>query len=276
MTDPAQQRVSCTIADGVAQVRLNRPDKLNALDPEMFSALAETGLRLHEEPRVRAVVLSGEGRSFCAGLDFESFRAMAGGGGPDGRTPHPPIGPAKALGQQAVHVWRHLPVPVIAAVRGVAYGGGLQLALGADIRVVAPGSRLSVLEIKWGLVPDMTGTQVLPELVGRDVAKELTFTGRVVGGAEAVSLGLATKLADDPAEAALELAAEIAGKNPDAVRHAKRLLDAAGQVDLEEGFAAEQRALAALLGTPNQIEAVQAAFGDRAPEFTDPDGAGDA
>lgn len=276
MTDPARQRVSCTIADGVARVRLNRPDKLNALDPAMFSALVETGLRLREEPRVRAVVLGGEGRSFCAGLDFESFRAMATGDRLDRHAPHPPIGPAKALGQQAVHVWRHLPVPVIAAVHGVAYGGGLQLALGADIRVVAPGSRLSVLEIKWGLVPDMTGTQLLPELVGRDVAKELTFTGRVVGGSEAVTLGLATKLADDPAEAARELAAEIAGKNPDAVRHAKHLLDVAGRVDLAAGFAAEQRALAALLGTPNQVEAVHAAFDGRAAEFADPDGADDA
>ncbi|MEU6129878.1 enoyl-CoA hydratase-related protein, partial [Saccharopolyspora sp. NPDC047091] len=165
--------------------------------------------------------------------------------------------------------WRRLPVPVIAAVHGVAYGGGLQLALGADLRLLAPDARLSVLEIKWGLVPDMTGTQVLPELVGRDVAKELTFTGRVVAAAESVRLGLATRVEADPVAAAHELAAEIAAKSPQAVRQAKRLLEAAGRVDLEQGFAAEQAALAALLGGPDQVEAVRAAFDGRTPRFHD-------
>ncbi len=272
MTDSAGQRVRCTVTDGVADVLLNRPAKLNALDPAMFSALVETGLRLGADPRVRAVVLRGDGRGFCAGLDFESFKAMSGGDAPDHPTAEP-VGPARALGQQAVHVWRELPVPVIAAVHGVAFGGGLQVALGADLRVVAADARLSVMEIKWGLIPDMTGTQVLPELVGRDVAKELTFTGREVDGREAVALGLATKLADDPAASARVLATEIAGKNPHAVRHAKKLLDAAGAVSLQEGFDAEQRALGALLGTPNQTEAVQAVFAGRAPEFIDPEAA---
>ena len=140
----------------------------------------------------------------------------------------------------------------------------------ADIRIVAPGALMSVLEIKWGLVPDMTGSQLLPELVGRDVAKELTFSGRVVRGEEAVALGLATRVDPDPRQAALELARIIAGRSPDAIRAAKRLLDLAGRVDLETGFAAEQEEIGALIGRPNQAEAVAAEFGQRPPRFTDP------
>ena len=166
------QRVTVTITDGVADVRLNRPEKRNALDPAMFAGLVRTGERLAAEPGVRAVVLSGEGPDFCAGLDFGSFQAMRDGERLSLQVDLPPAqdGPARATGQRAAYVWAELPVPVIAAVTGNALGGGLQIALGADIRIVAPDARLSVLEIKWGLVPDMTGTQLLPELVGRDVA----------------------------------------------------------------------------------------------------------
>ncbi|MGO9189229.1 MAG: enoyl-CoA hydratase-related protein, partial [Streptosporangiaceae bacterium] len=156
-------------------------------------------------------------------------------------------------------------------VTGNALGGGLQIALGADIRIVAPDARMSVLEIRWGLVPDMTGSQLLPELVGRDVAKELTFSGRVVRGEEAVALGLATRVDPDPRKAALELARSVAGRNPHAIRAAKRLLDLAGRVDLKTGFAAEQEEIGALIGSPNQAEAVAAEFGKRPPRFTDPD-----
>jgi enoyl-CoA hydratase/carnithine racemase len=163
------------------------------------------------------------------------------------------------------------PGEVIAAVTGNALGGGLQIALGADIRIVAPDARLSVLEIRWGLVPDMTGTQLLPELVGRDVAKELTFTGRMVRGDEAVALGLATRVDPDPRRAALDLARSIAGRSPHAIRAAKRLLDLAGRVDLETGFVAEQKEIGALIGSPNQAEAVAAAFEQRPPRFADPD-----
>lgn len=277
-TGGVDERVSCTVADGVADVQLTRPEKLNALDPAMFEALVATGLRLCEDHSVRAVVLSGAGRGFCAGLDFSSFRAMAADGQP-GRPTQPtsaqrPIGPARALGQQAAYVWTHLPVPVVAAVHGVAFGGGLQVALGADIRIVAPDAELSVMEIRWGLVPDMTATQVLPDLVGRDVAKELTFTGRVVSGEEAVDIGLATKVASDPLAAARALAAEIATKNPAAVRHAKRLLEAAGRVSLADGLAAEQECISELIGSPNQVEAVQANLAGRTPVFTDPDDRG--
>jgi enoyl-CoA hydratase/carnithine racemase len=153
---------------------------------------------------------------------------------------------------------------------GNVLGGGLQVALGADIRIVAPDARLSVMEIKWGLVPDMTGTQLLPELVGRDVAKELTFSGRVLSGQEAAALGLATRVDPEPRKAALELARSVAGRNPHAIRAAKRLLDLAGRVDLETGFAAEQAEIGAIVGSPNQAEAVAAEFGKRPPRFTDP------
>ena len=188
-------RMHVQVADGVADVRLNRPEKLNALDPAMFEALVNTGRELATEPSLRAVVLSGEGRGFCAGLDFASFMGMGGlhGGGGE-RLAERETGAAVNFAQRAAWVWAELPVPVIAAVHGVAFGGGLQIALAADLRLVAPDARLSVMEIRWGLIPDMSGTQTLRHLVRLDVAKELTFTGRMVSGEEAVALGLATRL----------------------------------------------------------------------------------
>lgn len=266
----SEQRVTIAIADGVADVRLARPEKRNALDPAMFAGLVTAGERLRDEPGVRAVVLSGEGPDFCAGLDFGSFQAMRDGQRLSATAELPPTdGPAQATGQRAAHVWTTLPMPVIAAVTGNALGGGLQIALGADIRIVAPDAVLSVLEIRWGLIPDMTGTHVLPELVGRDRAKELTFTGRRVSGAEAVRIGLATRVADAPREAALALAREIAGVSPHAVRAAKRLLESSGRVDVATQLAAEQTEIGALIGSPNQKEAVAAGFEKRAPDFRD-------
>jgi enoyl-CoA hydratase/carnithine racemase len=266
-----EQRVTVAITDGVADVRLSRPDKRNALDAAMFAALVTAGERLKSGPGVRAVVLSGEGPDFCAGLDFGMFQGMRAGERLSVQVELPPgHGPARAAGQRAAYVWTEVPVPVIAAVTGNALGGGLQIALGADIRIVAPDAKMSVLEIRWGLVPDMTGSQLLPELVGRDVAKELTFSGRVVRGEEAVALGLATRVDPDPRRAALELARSIAGRSPHAIRAAKRLLDLAGRVDLETGFAAEQEEISALIGSPNQAEAIAAEFGRRPPRFTDP------
>jgi enoyl-CoA hydratase/carnithine racemase len=275
-------RVRCSIIDGVADVRLNRPDKLNALDMAMFEALIDTGEALKADRLVRAVVLSGEGRGFCAGLDFASFQAMAGSGSSDGKKGDAgdPVGQVTDLGrreegritnrgQQAVYVWTEMAAPVIAAVHGPALGGGLQLALGADIRIVAPDAQLSVLEIRWGLVPDMTGTQMLPRLVGLDVAKELTLTGRMVSGEEAVRLGLATRISNDPLDAALALAREIAAKSPQAVKGIKALINLAGLVSLEEGFIAESRTIGPLIGSPNQVEAVTAYFEKREPKYVD-------
>ena len=270
-------RVTIDISDGVADVRLSRPDKLNALDVAMFEAIAEAGESLKTDASVRAVVLSGEGRGFCAGLDFSMFEAMAGNG--DGTAPDdgPPAvrvgdtgGRQTHLGQQASWVWTEVPAPVIAAIHGPCLGGGLQIALGADLRIVAPDATLSVLEIRWGITPDMTGTITLPRLVGVDVAKELTFTGRMVTGEQAVAMGLATRLADDPRAVALELAGEIASKNPAAVRAAKALLDPVADRSLADQLAVERTTIGSLIGTPNQVEAVAAYFEKRPPRFTDP------
>ncbi|MEA3217755.1 MAG: hypothetical protein QOJ19_3911 [Acidimicrobiia bacterium] len=267
-------RVVYTLQDGVADVRLNRAEKMNALDPAMFSTLIEVGEDLKARRDVRAVVLSGEGRSFCAGLDLASFQAMAGAAdeGVDRVIPRHQrsFDTAQAAGQQAVYVWQEIPAPVIAAVHGHALGGGFQLALGADIRFVHPEAQLSVLEIRWGLIPDMCGTQLLHRVVGLDVAKELTFTGRIVSGEEAGRIGLATHVTNAPFDDALALAREIAGKSPDAVRGAKDLLNQAGLVPLTEGLAAEQRVIRSLIGTSNQTEAVKAFFEKRSPAFADP------
>ncbi len=271
--DPTTARVTVHLEGGVADVRLNRPEKLNALDPAMFDALVEAGERLGADPSVRAVVLSGEGRGFCSGLDFASFQAMAGsGGGSDGtrRLGDRVAGRSTTHGQQAVFVWTGLAVPVIAAVHGVALGGGLQIALGADLRIVAPDARLSVLEIRWGLIPDMTGTHMLRRLVPLDVAKELTWTGRMVSGEEAVAIGLATQLSDDPRRDALALAAGLAASNPQAIRGAKRLLNQSGLVSQEQQFLDESLVMGSLIGSPNQTEAVTAFFEKRPPVFADP------
>lgn len=266
-------RVVFSIDGGVADVRLSRPDKLNALDVAMFQALTETGRALAENRSVRAVVLSGEGRAFCAGLDFTGFQAMAGDRSQRESTTSGLLergsSPAN-FAQLAGFVWQEVPAPVIAAVHGVAFGGGLQVALGADIRIVAPDARLSVMEVNWGLIPDMSGTQTLRHLVGLDVAKELAFTGRIVTGAEAVELGLATRVSEDPRAAALELARELARKSPDAVRAAKRLFNASVHVGLAEGLELEERIQRGLIGSPNQVEAVRANLEKRAPKFEDP------
>ncbi|MGH9213000.1 MAG: crotonase/enoyl-CoA hydratase family protein [Acidimicrobiales bacterium] len=278
------ERVTITITDGVADVRLNRPDKLNALDNAMFVAIVDAAATVAADPAVRAVVLSGEGRAFCAGLDFSGFLAMAGqgddaGGGDSADSADRGGGIAEIgrtgggithLGQQVAHCWSELPVPVIAAVWGHCLGGGLQIAAGADLRIVHPEAKLSVLEVRWGLTPDMTITAHLPRLVGLDVAKELTWTGRTISGIEAHELGLATRVSDDPLADALELARGIATKSPHAIRGAKRLLEQSGQATLAEQYAAERATIGSLIGTPNQVEAVTSYFEKRDPVYANP------
>ena len=255
--------------DGVAEVALVRGDKLNALDGEMFEALRAAIERLQQAPGLRAVVLHGEGRAFCAGLDLVSFERMGAGAEPGveladllART-HGLANPA----QQVAWGWRQVPVPVIAAVHGVAFGGGLQVALGADIRYVRPDARLSVMEVKWGLVPDMAGCVLLTELVRADRVRDLVYTGRIVEGDEAVRLGLATFVADDPLAEARAKARQIAACSPDAVRAAKRLLLGASPVDAGAVLRAESIEQQRLIGSPNQAEAVAAAVQKRAPRF---------
>lgn len=266
MTD----RVSIEIADGVADVRFNRPDKRNALDHEQFAAIADAGQRIKAAPGVRVVVLSGEGKSFCAGLDLAMFGSLGTGDG--SRRGNPGALESSGvthLGQQVAWVWQEVEVPVIAAVHGHALGGGFQIALGADVRFVHPDTKLSVREVYWGLIPDMTGTLFLSRLVGADVAKELVFTARIFDGTEAKSLGIATHLSDDPRKDALALATEIAGRSPDAVRAAKRLMNRLALAGAAEQFAAERREIGDLVGTPNQVEAVMAHVEQRPPVFSD-------
>lgn len=265
----AEERVRVRVdAQGVAEVALVRADKMNALDPEMFAAIRAAIAQVRADARVRAVVLHGEGRAFCAGLDKSSLQGIADPQGAAGIGDLVPRthGLANAW-QEVAWGWRELPVPVIAAVQGVAFGGGLQIALGADVRCVHPQAKLSVMEIRWGLVPDMAGCVLLAELVRPDVARELTFTGRVVTGIEALQLGLATRLADDPLADARALAAQIAASNPDAVRAAKRMFKTASPVDAARVLVAEAFEQQRLIGSANQREAVQAALENRAPVF---------
>jgi enoyl-CoA hydratase/carnithine racemase len=257
---------------GVVDVRLNRPDKLNALDRAMFEGLVEASDAIKADLSARVVVLSGVGRAFCAGLDRRLFLASAGDEAAReevGRIVDPQGG-ITHLGQQAAWGWRQVSVPVIAAIHGPCLGGGMQIGLAADIRIAAPDARLSVREIEWGLTPDMTGTVTLPAVVPHDVATYLAMTGRIVEGVEALSLGLITRLADDPREAALALAAEIARRNPDAIRALKRLLDPTrSTVALAERFADERDTIKNLGRSPNTGEAARASFEGREPQFVD-------
>ena len=272
MSASSTDRIIVTIEDGVADVRLNRADKMNALDPAMFDALIATGEQLREIPDLRAVVLSGEGRAFCAGLDMESMAGMLGNG--EGGDPgiRPGRLAARAHGisnrpQYACMVWRELPVPVFAAVHGVAFGGGLQVALGADVRFVTADTKLSIMEIKWGLVPDMAGMVLTRWLVRADVLRELVYTGRVLTGVEACELGLATRVVEDPRTAALEAARQVAQKNPHAIRAAKRLMEVVEGGDNAAILMAESVEQDKLVGSPNQREAVRANLEKRAPRF---------
>lgn len=271
-------RVTISISDGIADVRLNREDKRNALDNAMFRGIADAGERLKHEPGLRVVVISGNGASFCAGLDFSSMQALADSGGgdaeqaaagsddgpgqmADGRITH--------LGQQVCWVWQELEAPVIAAVHGHALGGGIQIALGADIRIVHPATKMSVREVHWGLVPDMTGTFMLSKLVRPDVARELTYTARIFDGTEAHALGLATRLSETPLDDAMALAREIAGRSPGAVRGAKALFNRLDHDGAAEAFAEERRVIGEQIGSPNQMEAVMSGFENRPPVFAD-------
>jgi enoyl-CoA hydratase/carnithine racemase len=261
MADP---RVIIEVEEHVARVRMCRADKRNALDLAMFEGLADAAGKLAGEEDLRAVVIHGEGKSFCAGLDVDAFLA-------EPSTAEKLLvkaqGEATNLAQQVCWAWRRLPVPVIAALHGDVFGGGLQIALGADIRIVSPDARLSIMEIRWGLVPDMAGTRVLRDIVSYDVAIDLTLTGRIVSGDEASAIGLATRVAVEPFKAAVDLARDIAARSPDAVRAAKHLLHNAWRLDDRQGLDLETRLQMGLLGGRNQMEAARAGMEGREPAF---------
>lgn len=261
---PAGPPVDWTVVDGVATVRLNRPDKLNALTLDTLAALVGTGRALATDRTLRAVVLAGEGRSFCAGLDFGTVlrnrpgivRAFA---------PRPWRGTNTF--QEACWVWRRLPVPVIAAVHGHCFGGGVQIALGADYRFTTPDAQWSVLEVKWGLIPDMSGIQSLSQVVGIDHAKRLTMTGEVISGSRAVELGLASDVAEDPYAAALALAEQLATRSPDTVAAAKRLFEQTWNAGPRRTFARERVEQVRMFLAANTAVARQAAIAKAAPEY---------
>ncbi|MBE1547138.1 enoyl-CoA hydratase/carnithine racemase [Mycobacterium sp. OAS707] len=265
----SEDRVRVQMApNGVATVTMVRSDKHNALDRPMFEGLVNAAEQVAGDASVRAVVLHGEGKSFCSGLDVASFMSGEGGTGvllarEEGRLAN--------LAQRVAYDWSLVPAPVIAAIHGNCFGGGLQIALGADIRIAAPDSKLSIMEVKWGLVPDMGITQTLPRLLPIDVAKELTFSGRIVSGSEALELGLVTRTAEDPLAAALSLAEEISQKSPDAVRAAKRLYDETWtSSDAAASLVLESELQTGLIGKPNQIAAVMAGMSGERPVFVDP------
>jgi len=277
------ERVTISVVDGIADVKMNRADKRNALDNAMFTSLSAAGEYLKKLDDLRVVVLSGDGASFCAGLDFSSFAQMAEAGAKanatdnnadkktgeksdmnagtmvDGRITH--------MAQQVCWVWQEVPVPVIAAVHGHALGGGIQIALGADIRIVHPETQLSVREVHWGLIPDMTGTLMLSRLVRPDIVKNLVFTARVFSGHEAHEMGIATQLSQNVHADAMTMAREIAGRSPEAVRGAKKLINLLANSGAAEQFAAERETIGKLIGSANQAEAVMSHFEKRPPNF---------
>ena len=258
-------RVSVTYENHIARVTLTRADKMNAVDDEMIHAVIAAGQEVAASD-ARAVVLSGEGKGFCAGLDVMSFSTMA------GTDPHEMLEP-RSHGdtnrwQEVSLVWRRVPVPVIAALHGVCYGAGFQMAVGADIRIAAPDTKLSIMEMKWGLVPDMGGMVLLPHLTRSDVIRQLTYTATPFTAEQAQGWGLVTSLADDPVAAANDLATEIAGKSPSAIREAKRLIGIAESgASREEVLLEESGAQARLIGKPDQMEVIAAQMQKRAPVF---------
>ncbi len=259
-------RVEVLTEDHIARVTLTRPDKKNAMDQEMIDALiAAAGQIATSEARV--VVLSGQGSAFCAGIDLAGLGAMIGQDMQALIMPRTHGGGTTNQWQEVAMAWHRLPVPVIAALHGQVFGAGMQLALGADIRIAAPDTMLAVMEMKWGIVPDMGGMVLLPRLVRSDVMRRLVYTAAPVPAEQAERWGLVTEIAADPLEAAMALAADITGKSPKAIRAAKALMETAETAAAQDVLMAEAEAQAGLLGTPEQMEVVAAQFGKREPVF---------
>ena len=259
-------RVRTEIKDHIAQVARTRAEKMNGIDIEMAEALVAAGQALVADESIRAVVMSGEGRAFCAGLDVQSFAVLA-AGDPEARVMPREYGNTN-LFQELVMVWRRVPVPVIAALHGVVYGAGFQLALGADIRICHPETQLAVMEMKWGLVPDMGGMVLMPRLTRSDVIRRMTYTAEPVAAQQALDWGLVSELSDTPLEAAQALAGVIAGKSPSAIRTAKRLIELAESGAGEDAvLLAESREQTDLIGKPHQMEVIAANMQKRVPKF---------
>ena len=260
-------RVQIDIKDHVAEVLLNRPEKHNALDMQMFDDLAAAAVRLSAESEVRAVVLTGAGENFCAGIDLGVFSDP--GDALDPSSFAPMEDSLANRFQRPAFAWREVPVPVICAIRGVAFGGGAQIALGADLRYAAPDAKLSIMEIRWGLIPDLALSVTAGNLLREDLLRELAYTGRVVKGGDALALGLVTAVHDDPLGAARDTARQIASRSPDAIRAMKRLFNERRDLDSGASLALEARLQSRIIGRPNQVEAVRANVEGREPDFED-------
>ncbi|MFC2970424.1 crotonase/enoyl-CoA hydratase family protein [Acidimangrovimonas pyrenivorans] len=265
MDDPVQVTVD---AAGLAEVVLNRPEKKNAWTLAVFDGLAAAAADLAGRDGLRVVILRGAGGCFSSGIDLSVLQGFAADlSAVKSEMLAPPEGRAANRFQQPVTAWAELPVPVIAAIDGVAFGAGMQLALGADFRICAPEARLSIMEARWGLIPDMGISQSLPRLIRADLAKDLMMTGRILEAPEALELGLVTRLADDPLAAARQLAADLTQRSPDALAGAKALVEQGWTLPPGAGLALEARLQADIIGGANQIEMVMANIQKRAPKF---------
>lgn len=264
-------RVSISmLEDGIADVRMTRTDKMNALDPAQWNALIEAIDTLNAMPGLRVVVLSGEGRAFCAGLDLTSLSGdRAPGTSSTGTSLADRARGIANHAQFAAWGWRELPVPVIAAVHGVAFGAGSQIMAAADIRIVHPDTRIAIMEMKWGLVPDVAGMALWRTQVADDVLREMIYTNREFNGQDAKDMGFATHVAADPLAKAMELARVIANKNPHAIRAAKRLCNMVADASDADLLLAESTEQSTIIRSPNQMEAVMAEMEKRKPAFSD-------
>ena len=263
-------RVIVDVDNHVATVTFNRADKRNAVDFDMFEGIAAAAADLAGNPSVRAVVLNGDGHDFCAGIDISMF-----GGDGIGAESDDLMAPRTESGanffQAAAMCWKDLPVPVIAALHGSVFGAGFQIAMGADLRYAAADTRMSIMEIKWGLIPDMAITATMPGIVAVDKLRELAYTGRIVEAGEAATLGLVTSIVDDPLASATAVAHEIASKSPDAIRAIKRLIGESWSTDSRESLRLEAELQTAVMAGSNQKEAATANLEKRPPSFRDPD-----
>lgn len=259
-------RATVTFDNHIAHVRLTRADKINAVDDAMINAVIAAGEEVAASD-ARVCVISGEGKGFCAGIDVAGLGAMI------GQDPNALLMPrTHGAGttnkwQEVAMIWTRVPIPVIAAVHGVCFGAGLQLALGADIRIAAPDAKLAVMEMKWGIVPDMGAMVLLPRLVRSDVLRKLTYTGTPITAQQAEAWGLVTECVEDPLAAAMALAASLTEKSPSALRAAKALIAVAETDRPEVVLLEESRAQAELVGKPHQMEVVAATLQKRTPVF---------
>lgn len=259
-------RVTINITNHIADIKLNRPEKMNALDQDMFKAIIEAGENIKQDQTVRCVVLSGAGKCFCAGMDTENFNPQNKGEIFD----EPLASRTHGIGnifQQIAWIWREIPVPVIAAVHGVAIGGGLNIMSGADVKFITSDTKLSIMELKWGLIPDMAGSQLWRHNVREDIIRELMYTHRMFSGQDAVQYGFATHISENPYEDAMKLAGEIASKNPTAIVKSKKMINEAPYLSAADGLMMESIEQSQIIRSKNQIEAVMATMQKRDADF---------